>query len=96
MASTMDFSICLGLGAGLHVFEMMTARSDELTEATTQQLCHIRSPGFVSEVPRSGLLAEFVRLLVRVATVARSRSKARQESFRPEEVDANFSCLLLL
>ena len=68
MASTNDFSICLGLG--LHVFEMMTARSDELTEATTQQLCHIRSPGFVSEVPRIGQLAEFVRLLVFVESEA--------------------------
>ena len=56
---------------GLHVFEMMIQPgADELTEATTQQLCHIRSPGFVSEVPRIGQLAEFVRIFVRVESEA--------------------------
>ena len=49
---------------------MIQPGADELTEATTQQLCHIRSPGFVSKVPRIGQLAEFVRLLVRVESAA--------------------------
>ena len=49
---------------------MIQPGGDELTEATTQQLCHIRSPGFVSKVPRIGQLAEFVRIFVRVESEA--------------------------